>query len=146
MFHFLLRGSRPAPDDQTPACAAFSPPTNAGDDVAPTAATGNAIRLFVCKGRKCQHTSEASRLIAALREEIARSGISAGAPDVHASGCLDCCDEGPVVIACWGDAARSSRPPRVGTEAWTRASQDVFFRASPENARHIVDVIVNRIH
>jgi len=74
------------------------------------------IRIFVCvdtktDGLRCCAANHSSFLLQRLRRVIAAYGRQAVHLDVRPCNCVGLCDEGPVMLAFGGKAARQVRPP-----------------------------------
>ncbi|MFD2235740.1 hypothetical protein [Phaeospirillum tilakii] len=82
------------------------------------------VRLYACVGKHCP---DGRRVLDALRVAAAESGVA-----VAPCGCLDLCEQGPVVIALPAEAP----PPRRG--ATGPAPLATHLRVSPADAARIV--------
>lgn len=75
------------------------------------------LRLFVCMktrtdGRSCCVHQGASIVLDKLRRQIFERGETCSHIDVRPSGCLDRCEDGPVVMAFYGQLAEEATPSR----------------------------------
>jgi (2Fe-2S) ferredoxin len=82
------------------------------------------VRLYACVGKHCP---DGRRVLDALRVAAADSGVA-----VAPCGCLDLCEQGPVVIALPAEAP----PPRRGQPG--PAPLATHLRVSPADAARIV--------
>ena len=82
------------------------------------------VRLYACVGKHCP---DGRRVLDALRVAAAESGVA-----VAPCGCLDLCEQGPVVIALPAEAP----PPRRGQPG--PAPLATHLRVSPADAARIV--------
>lgn len=101
-------------------------------------APAKAARLFVCSAKSCRAAGSAE-LIEALRQRIQETGADA---DVRACGCQDCCDDGPVVVAHGGAAAKASKPPKGALARMIHRPLARFQQASADQADIILDHVV----
>lgn len=75
------------------------------------------LRLFVCMktrtdGRSCCAHQGAAIVLDELRRQILQRGEKCSHIDVRPSGCLDRCEEGPVVMGFYGQLAEDANPSR----------------------------------
>ncbi|OIQ89374.1 hypothetical protein GALL_287500 [mine drainage metagenome] len=87
-----------------PVAAAGPTPPQAGAGFAP-------LRLFVCMGRDCRAGRSGPPLIEAVRQALAEAGPAAAHISALSCPCLDRCEDGPLILAYGGEAARQTRPP-----------------------------------
>lgn len=111
------------------------------DEIPPDPVAANHIRLFTCVARHCCQGKDGRQLLAALRQAAAESGA---AIDVKACGCLDQCDDGPVVIAHRGTAARGQRPPEGTLSRLLHRPVGRFTDAQPHDANRIVESLTSK--
>lgn len=96
------------------------------------AASFAAGRIVVCTGKSCQRRWESGNLVADLQREAARRGIQV---EITTCGCMDFCDEAPLVTAAAaGGAGMSSslQPERyfsgVGTRDVPNIIDSIMYR------------------
>jgi len=82
------------------------------------------LRLFVCMktrtdGRSCCAHQGASIVLDELRRQILQRGETCSHIDVRPSGCLDRCEDGPVVMAFYGQLRKKQlRAESLSRRAW----------------------------
>jgi|GEM_PF-4034457 len=109
-------------------------------ETAPDPVAPDHIRLFTCVARHCCQGKDGKALLAALRQAAADSGAPM---DVKACGCLDQCDDGPIILAHRGAAARGQRPPEGTLARLFQRPIGRFTNARPEDAERIIQTLVN---
>lgn len=105
-------------------------------------AASQGIRLFACAGKACRHAPGGQALLEALLREIGLAGPRAAHLDVRSCGCLDKCQEGPVVVAYGGKAAQADFPPKGALRNLVHRPLGTFYKAQPADARRIVDTLL----
>lgn len=106
-----------------------------------------AFLIFVCvktrqDGRPACGNAGAAEILAALRLELARRSQPAAHIDVRPCGCLDRCDEGPVLVGFTGAIAEAAVPPRKFMEKLVHCPKVCFERVSLGHVPAIVDQLV----
>lgn len=106
-----------------------------------------AFRIFVCvktrqDGRPACGNAGAAEIMAALRVEFVRRGQPAAHIDVRPCGCLDRCDQGPVLVGFSGAIAEAAVPSRKLMENLMRCPEVCFERVSIDHVPAIVDQIL----
>lgn len=106
-----------------------------------------AFRIFVCvktrqDGRPACGNAGAAEIVAALRLELARRGQPAAHIDVRPCGCLDRCDQGPVLVGFTGTIAEAAVPPRKLMERLMHRPKVCFEHVSLDNVPAIVDELL----
>lgn len=102
------------------------------------------VRLFTCVGKGCAHGAEGKALLAALNEAVAAHPTPGVRIDVRACGCLDVCEQGPVVVAYQGNAAKAARPPKGALAGLHNQPVDRFGQVSPDDAGRIVETVLHK--
>ncbi len=102
------------------------------------------FRIFVCiksrqDGRPACGNAGAAEVMTALRLELARRGQSAAHIDVRPCGCLDKCEDGPVLVGFTGALAEAAEPPRKLIEKLIHRPKVCFERVSLGDVPAIVD-------
>jgi len=138
---FGRRGQPPADGAIETPVENLSPP-----DASAAAATAETpVRLFTCVGKACAHGAQGKALLAALTEAIAARPTAGVRMDVRACGCLDMCEQGPVVVAYKGGAARAAQPPKSALAGLLTRPVDRFGQVSAADAGRIVDTVLRKI-
>ena len=106
-----------------------------------------ALRIFVCMktrmdGRPSCGAKGTSEIILALRRELEGRGLSAGHIDVRPSGCLDRCEDGPILLGFTGSVAEQPASPRKLNEGLLRQPKVSFERVSVDQIPAIVDQLL----
>ncbi len=106
-----------------------------------------ALRIFACMktradGRSSCGASGASEIILALRKELERRGLCVGHIDVRPSGCLDRCEDGPILLGFTGSIAEGAIPPGKLDKSLLRDPQIAFERVSVDQIPVIVDKLL----
>ena len=106
-----------------------------------------ALRIFACMktrvdGRPSCGAGGASEIILALREELEGRGLAAGHIDVRPSGCLDRCEEGPILLGLTGAIAEQATPPRKLPECVLRQPKVFFEHVSVNQIPAVVDELL----
>jgi hypothetical protein len=102
------------------------------------------FRIFACvktrqDGRPACGNIGAAEIMTTLRLELARRGQAAAHIDVRPCGCLDKCDEGPVLVGFTGAIAEAAVPPRKLLEKFMHRPKVCLKRASLDEVPAIVD-------
>jgi len=116
---------------------------------APESATASspddlAVRLFTCVGKDCAHGAEGKALLAALTEAVTAHPTPGVRIDVRACGCLDLCEQGPVVVAYQGKAAEATRPPKGALAGALNRPIEQFGQVSAADAQRIVETVLRK--
>ena len=106
-----------------------------------------ALRIVACMktradGRSSCGDKGSSEIILALRKELEERGVSASHIDVRPSGCLDRCEEGPVLLGFTGPMAERPTSPRKLHERLLRQPKVSFGRVSADQIPAIVDELL----
>jgi len=106
--------------------------------------THPALRLFVCvktraDGRPSCGAAGTAEIIRALRKELADRGRRACHIDVRPCGCVDRCDEGPVLLGFTGHMAEEAQPPRGLLKGLLHRPQITCKRIGVDQVPAIVD-------
>jgi (2Fe-2S) ferredoxin len=137
LFHRSRRSRHEIPPDADTAPDALSlPPPEETSVSSPVA-----VRLFACVGKHCRSGQNGRALIDALRAAADQAGPDAGPIAVTPCGCLDRCEEGPVVVAYRGKAAQASRPPQGALAEFLNRPFATFTRVTPETAGRIIATV-----
>jgi (2Fe-2S) ferredoxin len=101
------------------------------------------LRLFVCMktrtdGRPCCAYQGAAIVLDELRREILVRGEQCSHIDVRPSGCLDRCEDGPVVMAFYGQLAEEATPSR---ELIKESLDDAAYRFTAVSARDVSTIL-----
>ena len=107
----------------------------------------SALRIFACMktrmdGRPSCGARGASEIILALREELEGRGRAAAHIDVRPSGCMDRCENGPILLGFTGSVAEHPVPPRKLHERLLRRPKVSFERVSVDQIPAIVDKLL----
>jgi (2Fe-2S) ferredoxin len=105
------------------------------------------LRLFVCMktrtdGRSCCAHQGASIVLDELRRQILQRGKTCSHIDVRPSGCLDRCEDGPVVMAFYGQLAEEATPSRELIEASLDDAAYTFTAVSARDVAEILDTVL----
>jgi (2Fe-2S) ferredoxin len=105
------------------------------------------LRIFACMKTRMDSRPScgargASEIMLALRKELERRGLAAGHIDVRPSGCLDRCEEGPIVLGFTGSVAEQATPPRKLPESLLREPKVTFEHVSVDEIPAIVDKLL----
>jgi (2Fe-2S) ferredoxin len=108
------------------------------------------LRLFVCMktrtdGRPCCAYQGAAIVLDELRRQILVRGEQCSHIDVRPSGCLDRCEDGPVVMAFYGQLAEEATPSRELIKASLDAAAYTFTAVSARDVPTILDTVLERI-
>jgi (2Fe-2S) ferredoxin len=108
------------------------------------------LRLFVCMKtrtdrRSCCAYQGASIVLDELRRQILLRGEKCSHIDVRPSGCLDRCEDGPVVMAFYGRLAEEVTPSRELIKATLNDAAYTFNAVSARDASTILDTVLERI-
>jgi (2Fe-2S) ferredoxin len=108
------------------------------------------LRLFVCMktrtdGRTCCAYQGASIVVDELRRQIFLRGEQCSHIGVRPSGCLDRCENGPVVMAFYGELAEEATPSRDLVKASLNDAAYTFVAVSARDASTILDAVLERI-
>jgi (2Fe-2S) ferredoxin len=108
------------------------------------------LRLFVCMktrtdGRPCCAYQGASIVLDELRRQILRRGEKCSHIDARPSGCLDRCEEGPVVMAFYGRLAEDANPSREVFKASLNEAAHTFTAVSARDVSTILDTVSSPI-
>jgi|GEM_PF-2807814 len=134
-------------ETMVPADAAPAPvPTDQPDSVShPETGTAQAVRLFACVGKDCRQEHDARAVLDALRQQVASIETAGLVMDVQPCGCVDLCEQGPVVVACTGPAAQAAHPP-VGNNATGSARPlATFVQVTPDKAGSIIETVLTTL-
>ena len=104
-------------------------------------------RFFVCMktrddGRPCCARQGALVVLNELRRQIFRRGEKCSHIDVRPSGCLDRCDEGPVLMAFYGRLAEAASPSRELVKASLDDAAYTFTKVSLCDVSTILDTVL----
>jgi (2Fe-2S) ferredoxin len=104
----------------------------------------SSIRLFICM--KTRHDRRAScgctgaaEILKALRLELMRRGQRAAHIDVRPCGCLEMCEDAPVILGFTGAVAEAAMPPRNFFHKLVHRPAVRFKRVSLDQIPQIVD-------
>lgn len=105
------------------------------------------LRLFVCMktrtdGRSCCAHRGASIVLDELRRQGFERGETCSHIDVRPSGCLDRCEDGPVVMAFYGQLAEEATPSRELIKASLEDAAYTFTAVSARDASAILDTVL----
>jgi (2Fe-2S) ferredoxin len=105
------------------------------------------LRLFVCMktrtdGRSCCAHQGASIVLDELRRQIFERGETCSHIDVRPSGCLDRCEDGPVVMAFYGQLAEEATPSRELIKASLEDAAYTFTAVSARDVSAILDTVL----
>jgi (2Fe-2S) ferredoxin len=105
------------------------------------------LRLFVCMkartdGRSCCAHQGASIVLDELRRQILQRGETCSHIDVRPSGCLDRCEDGPVVMAFYGQLAEEATPSRELIKASLDDAAYTFTAVSARDVSEILDTVL----
>lgn len=107
------------------------------------------LRLFVCMktrndgdGRSCCAYQGASIVLDELRRQILQRGEEGSHIDVRPSGCLDRCEDGPVVMAFYGPLAEEATPSRELIKASLDDAVYTFTAVSARDVSTILDTVL----
>jgi (2Fe-2S) ferredoxin len=105
------------------------------------------LRLFVCMktradGRFCCAYQGASIVLDELRRQILQRGEKCSHIDVRPSGCLDRCEDGPVVMAFCGRLAEEATPSRELVKASLDDATYTFTAVSARDVSTILDTVL----
>jgi (2Fe-2S) ferredoxin len=100
------------------------------------------LRLFVCMktrtdGRSCCAHQGASIVLDELQRQIMQRGETCSHIDVRPSCCLDRCEDGPVVLAFYGQLAEEATP---GRELIKASLDDAAYTFTAVSARDISEI------
>jgi len=107
------------------------------------------LRLFVCMktrtdGRSCCAYQGASSILDELRRKILQREDECTHIDVRPSGCLDRCEDGPVVMAFYGQLAEEEIPSRDLIKASLDDPAHTFTAACARDVSTILDTVLER--
>ena len=107
------------------------------------------LRIFACMKTRADCRAScgpkgAADAILALRKELEGRGVAAAHIDVRPSGCLDRCEEGPVLIGLIGVVAEQTTPPRKLDANQVAHPNVLFERVSVDQIPSIVDELLGR--
>src|ERR1700723_4425176 len=105
------------------------------------------LRLFVCMktrtdGPPCCAYQGAAIVLDELRRQILVRGEQCSHIDVRPSGCLDRCEDGPVVMAFYGQLAEEATPSRELVKASLDAAAYTFTAVSARDVPTILDTVL----
>jgi hypothetical protein len=105
------------------------------------------LRLFVCMktrtdGRSCCAYQGASILLDELRRQILERGETCSHIEVRPSGCLDRCEDGPVVMAFYGQLAEEATPSRELIKASLEDAAYTFTAVPTREVSAILDTVL----
>ena len=105
------------------------------------------LRLFVCMktrtdGRSCCAYQGASIVLDELRRQILQRGKKCSHIDVRPSGCLDRCEDGPVVMAFYGQLAEEATPSRELIKESLDDAAYTFTAVSARDVSTILDTVL----
>jgi (2Fe-2S) ferredoxin len=105
------------------------------------------LRLFVCMKtrtdeRSCCAYQWASVVFDELRRQILQRGEECSHIDVRPSGCLDRCEDGPVVMAFYGQLAEEATPHRELIKASLDDAVHTFTAVSARGVSTILDTVL----
>jgi (2Fe-2S) ferredoxin len=105
------------------------------------------LRLFVCMktrtdGRSCCAHRGASMVLDELRRQIFERGETCSHIGVRPSGCLDRCEDGPVVMAFYGQLAEEATPSRELIKASLEDASYTFTAVSARDISAILDTVL----
>jgi len=108
------------------------------------------LRLFVCMktredGRPCCAYQGASIVLDELRRQILQRGEQCSHIDVRPSGCLDRCEDGPVVMAFYGRLAEEATPSRELIKESLDDAAYTFTAVSARGVSTILDTVLEGI-
>jgi hypothetical protein len=108
------------------------------------------LRLFVCMktrtdGRTCCAYQGSSIILDELRQRVFLRGEQCSHIDVRPSGCLDRCEDGPVVLGFYGELAKEATPSRELIKASLNDAAYTFVAVSARDASTILDTVSERI-
>jgi (2Fe-2S) ferredoxin len=105
------------------------------------------LRLFVCMktrtdGRSCCAHQGASIVLDELRRQIFERGETCSHINVRSSGCLDRCEDVPVVMAFYGQLAEEATPSRELIKASLEDAAYTFTAVSAGEVSAILDTVL----
>jgi hypothetical protein len=108
------------------------------------------LRLFVCMktrtdGRDSCAYQGASIILDELQRQISLRGEQCSHIDVRPSGCLDRCEDGPVVMAFYGQLADEANPSRELVKASLNDAAYTFIAVSARDVSTILDTVSSSI-
>ena len=106
-----------------------------------------ALRLFVClktrtDGRHCCSASQAAHILSRLRTDLASEGQLAAHIDVRPSGCLDRCEEGPVVMGFLGKLAEEAVPSKFLLKRSLDAAAYTFTQLTEDDIPGVIRTLL----
>jgi len=96
-------------------------------------------------GKDCRRTHDAGAVLDALRRTLATVDTGDVPVDVQPCGCLNICEQGPVVVAYGGAAAEAPRPPNGLSEAGENPPLATFTHVTPDKAGEIIDHVLTTL-
>jgi (2Fe-2S) ferredoxin len=105
------------------------------------------LRLFVSMktrtdGRSCCAHQGASIVLDELRRQIFERGETCSHIDVRPGGCLDRCEDGPVVMGFYGHLAEEATPSRELIKASLDDAAYTFTMVSARDVSTILDTVL----
>jgi NADH:ubiquinone oxidoreductase subunit E len=105
------------------------------------------LRLFVCTkvrtdGRSCCSNRGSSLILDELRRQLLCRGEACSHLDVQPSGCLDRCEEGPVVKAFVGQLAEEPAPSKELIKAHRNNAAHTFTAVAAGDISAILDTVL----
>ena len=100
-------------------------------------------RIFVCVKKRGDREASCARsgsleLISAMRTMLAQENIPASELDIRPCGCIDLCDDGPVLVSVSGSAAQEKKPPKLKKGKRGKLDARVSIKVKERELREIL--------